>query len=96
MDSNLAPAGPPDKAASDVAAYARSLAQARQRNVSLADEAVMKSRSFTDREAVEAFSKGIPLQPAYAFVYWRRGLAYSRRPRTMRSHDCAIPPREGG
>jgi membrane-bound serine protease (ClpP class) len=43
-----------DKAASDVAAYARSLAQARQRNVSLADEAVMKSRSFTDREAVEA------------------------------------------
>jgi tetratricopeptide (TPR) repeat protein len=29
-----------------------------------------------NREAVEAFSKGIPLQPSYAFVYWRRGLAY--------------------
>jgi membrane-bound serine protease (ClpP class) len=43
-----------DKAVSDVAAYARTLAQARQRNVSLADEAVTKSRAFTDREAVEA------------------------------------------
>jgi tetratricopeptide (TPR) repeat protein len=28
------------------------------------------------QEAVEAFSKGIPIQPDYAFVYWRRGLAY--------------------
>jgi len=28
------------------------------------------------REAVEAFTKGIPIQPDYAFVYWRRGLAY--------------------
>ena len=37
-----------------MAAYARSLAQARQRNVALAEEAVTKSRSFTDREAVEA------------------------------------------
>ena len=26
--------------------------------------------------AVEAFSKGIPIQPDFAFVYWRRGLAY--------------------
>jgi membrane-bound serine protease (ClpP class) len=43
-----------DKAVSDVAAFARTLAQARHRNVSLADEAVTKSRSFTDREAVEA------------------------------------------
>jgi tetratricopeptide (TPR) repeat protein len=29
-----------------------------------------------NREAVEAFSKGIRVQPSYAFVYWRRGLAY--------------------
>jgi membrane-bound serine protease (ClpP class) len=43
-----------DKAVSDVAAYARTLAQARQRNVSLANEAVTSSRSFTDREATEA------------------------------------------
>ena len=43
-----------DKVASDVAAFARSLAQARQRNVSLAEEAVTKSRSFTEREALEA------------------------------------------
>ncbi len=43
-----------DKLASDVAAFARSLAQARQRNVSLAEEAVTKSRSFTEREALEA------------------------------------------
>jgi tetratricopeptide (TPR) repeat protein len=28
------------------------------------------------REAVEAFSRGIPFQPEYPFVYWRRGLAY--------------------
>jgi tetratricopeptide (TPR) repeat protein len=28
------------------------------------------------REAVEAFTRGIPSQPDYAFVYWRRGLAY--------------------
>ena len=43
-----------DKVASDVAAFARSLAQARQRNVSLAEDAVLKSRSFTEREALEA------------------------------------------
>ena len=29
-----------------------------------------------NREAVAAFSKGIPVQPSYAFAYWRRGLAY--------------------
>jgi tetratricopeptide (TPR) repeat protein len=28
------------------------------------------------KEAVEAFTKGLPIQPDYAFVYWRRGLAY--------------------
>lgn len=28
------------------------------------------------KEAAEAFTKGIPVQPDYAFVYWRRGLAY--------------------
>ncbi len=42
------------KAASDTAAYARSLAQARKRNVSLSEEAVLKSRAFTDSEALMA------------------------------------------
>jgi membrane-bound serine protease (ClpP class) len=42
------------KAASDTAAYARSLAEARQRNVALSEEAVLKSRAFTDREAFTA------------------------------------------
>jgi membrane-bound serine protease (ClpP class) len=42
------------KAASDTAAYVRSLAQARDRNVPLAAEAVLESRAFTDREALEA------------------------------------------
>jgi membrane-bound serine protease (ClpP class) len=39
------------KAAEDVAAYARSLAEARHRNVKLAGEAVTLSRAFTDTEA---------------------------------------------
>jgi membrane-bound serine protease (ClpP class) len=39
------------KAASDAAAYVRSLAEARGRNVMLAAEAVLESRAFTDREA---------------------------------------------
>jgi membrane-bound serine protease (ClpP class) len=43
-----------EKAASDTAAYARTLAQARGRNVDLAAEAVLKSRAYTDREALEA------------------------------------------
>ena len=42
------------KAASDTAAYVRSLADARGRNVLLAEEAVLKSRAFTDREALDA------------------------------------------
>jgi membrane-bound serine protease (ClpP class) len=42
------------KAAEDVAAYVRSLAEARKRNVELASEAVMKSRAFTDTEALGA------------------------------------------
>jgi membrane-bound serine protease (ClpP class) len=42
------------KAAEDVAAYVRSLAEARKRNVELASEAVMKSRAFTDTEAISA------------------------------------------
>ena len=42
------------KAASDLAAWARSLAESRKRNVTLAAEAVIDSRAFTDREALAA------------------------------------------
>jgi membrane-bound serine protease (ClpP class) len=42
------------KVASDTAAYARSLAEARMRNTELAAQAVTESRAFTDREALEA------------------------------------------
>ncbi len=49
MDETVA-----EKAASDVAAYARSLAAQRGRNVELAEEAVVDSRSFTEEEALEA------------------------------------------
>ena len=42
------------KAAADAAAYARSLAEARGRNVMLAAEAVQESRAFTEMEALAA------------------------------------------
>ena len=42
------------KAAADVAAYARTLASGRGRNIELAEEAVLKSRAFTEVEALEA------------------------------------------
>ncbi|MBA2353631.1 MAG: nodulation protein NfeD [Acidobacteria bacterium] len=42
------------KAASDLAAYARTLATARHRNVALAAEAVNQSRAFTEGEARDA------------------------------------------
>jgi membrane-bound serine protease (ClpP class) len=43
-----------DKAASDTAAYARTLATSRGRNVELAGAAVLESRAFTDQEALTA------------------------------------------
>jgi len=42
------------KAASDAAAYVRTLAEARGRNVALAADAVLQSRAFTDHESLEA------------------------------------------
>ena len=49
MDETMA-----KKATEDVAAYARSLAEARGRNVMLAEQAVTESRAFTDQEALHA------------------------------------------
>ena len=45
-----------EKAASDVAAFARSLATQRNRNVEFAEQAVIESRAFTEDEAAEAIS----------------------------------------
>lgn len=42
------------KMTEDLAAYARTLAERRQRNVTLAAEAVVKSRAFTEQEALGA------------------------------------------
>jgi membrane-bound serine protease (ClpP class) len=42
------------KAASDVSAYARTLAAGRRRNVDLAEQAVRESRAFTEAEALQA------------------------------------------
>jgi len=42
------------KMASDVAAYARTLATHRKRNVTLVEQAVLESRSFTEEEALSA------------------------------------------
>jgi membrane-bound serine protease (ClpP class) len=49
MDETLA-----KKAASDVSAYARTLAAGRRRNVDLAEQAVRESRAFTEAEALQA------------------------------------------
>jgi len=49
MDETMA-----KKAAEDVAAYARTIAAKRGRNVTLAEEAVMESRAFTEGEALSA------------------------------------------
>jgi len=43
-----------EKAASDAAAYVRSIAEARGRNITLAEAAVLESRAFTDSEAIAA------------------------------------------
>jgi membrane-bound serine protease (ClpP class) len=53
-----------EKAVSDLAAYARSLAEKRGRNVALAEEAVRQSRSFTDQEAAQASPPLIDLTAA--------------------------------
>jgi membrane-bound serine protease (ClpP class) len=42
------------KVTSDLAAYARTLAERRHRNVVLAEQAVVQSRAFTDQEALDA------------------------------------------
>lgn len=56
MDETMA-----KKTAADVAAYARTLANKRHRNVTLAEEAVNNSRAFTEEEALNALPPLIDL-----------------------------------
>ena len=65
------------KAASDAAAYVRSLVEARHRNVMLADQAVIESRAFTDTEA-SARSASVDRSGRAGY---RRSAAPSRWPR---------------
>ena len=51
------------KAASDAAAYARTLAEARGRNVMLAAAAVQESRAFTDLEALRGHAAARSISP---------------------------------
>jgi membrane-bound serine protease (ClpP class) len=83
------------KAASDVAAYVRSIAEARGRNVDLAAEAVIESRAFTDREALEADPPLIDVTAADVGDLLRQldGRTITRfdgRPATLRTGDAEV------
>jgi membrane-bound serine protease (ClpP class) len=84
-----------EKAASDTAAYVRTLAQARGRNVELAAEAVLKSRAFTDREALAAAPPLIDLvaPDVDALIRQLDGRTITRfdgRPSTIRTANADI------
>jgi membrane-bound serine protease (ClpP class) len=84
-----------DKAASDTAAYARTLAAARHRNVALAAEAVLESRAFTDQEALTATPPLIDLVAAdlpalLAALDGRRVTRFDGREMTLHTRSLAI------
>jgi membrane-bound serine protease (ClpP class) len=86
-----------DKAVEDTAAYARTLAAARNRNVALAADAVLNSRAFTEREALEADPPLIDLVAAdltalLARLDGREVRRFDGRTETMRTRDAAIEP----
>src|SRR3989338_1890668 len=60
MDETMA-----KKAAEDIAAYVRTLATTRQRNVTLAEQAVNESRAFTEGEALAASPPLLHLIPSH-------------------------------
>jgi membrane-bound serine protease (ClpP class) len=60
------------KAAADVAAYARTLAGGRHRNVALAEQAVNESQAFTEREALGASPPLIDLVASDVFDLLRQ------------------------
>ena len=83
------------KAASDAAAYVRSLAEARGRNVMLAAEAVLESRAFTDREALMASPPLVEFSAADTDDLLRQldGRTITRfdgRPATLRTANAEI------
>ena len=84
-----------EKAASDVAAYVRTLAEARGRNIELSAEAVLKSRAFTDREALRATPPLIDLvaQDVDDLLRQLDGRAIARfdgRPATLHTRNAEI------
>jgi membrane-bound serine protease (ClpP class) len=92
MDETLA-----KKAASDVAAYARTLATGRGRNVAWAEQAVNESRAFTETEAYEATPPLIDLVAADVPTLLAQldGWVVKRfdgRTETIRTADATIEP----
>ena len=60
-----------EKIESDLASYIRSIAQKRGRNVTLADDAVRKSASFTDKEALDdKLIDAVAASPAEIFAQY--------------------------
>lgn len=84
-----------DKAVADTAAYARTLAAARDRNVMLAAEAVLDSRAFTEREAIDARPPLIDIVAAdlnalLARLDGRAVRRFDGRTVTLHTRDAAI------
>lgn len=84
-----------EKAASDLAAYVRTLAEARQRNVELAELAVRESRAFTDTEALNAKPPLIDFIAAdvddlIRQLDGRRVRRFDGREATMRTRDADV------
>src|SRR5215471_15351077 len=83
------------KMASDTAAYARTLATQRGRNVSLVEQAVTESRSFTEQEAIGATP---PLIDVIATdvpdlirkLYGRTIKRFNGTPTTLKLHDADV------
>jgi membrane-bound serine protease (ClpP class) len=90
MDDTMA-----KKVASDTAAYVRSLAEARKRNVALAEQAVLESRAFTDAEAAGASPALVDIVATDLTDLLRRldGRAITRfdgRPVTLHTKDADV------
>jgi membrane-bound serine protease (ClpP class) len=84
-----------DKAVADTAAYARTLAAARKRNVDLAAAAVLESRAFTEQEALEAAPPLVDIVAAdigalLARLDGREVRRFDGRPVTLRTSGAAI------
>ena len=87
------------KAASDVAAYARTLAEARGRNATLAAEAVTESRAFTEREALEASPPLVDftasdVNDVLRQLHGRTVKRFDGRTVTLQTRDAVIERRE--